>query len=279
MDEVAVAALLNEADRELYNDDAPEVFAKEFAAHLETVKKSSYDEGFQTSERKVNKEWRDAGKALGVKSDKKDAKDFLSDLIGIKGNVEVTEDVVKKSPLFIQLEQENLGLKNGFDTKIKEAIDAKDAEYQRERTLSLVTEKADEFLLSLKPILSKDPLKAKNQRKPFHDELRSLNYQVLDSDQNSFLMLDQSNKRLEDKFGHPVKFTDQMKVIAEKYFDFEQGEQRSSAGDPAKGTAKTSTVALPTDPKELQKFLFNAQNDPNMKPEQLTALLAEVSKR
>jgi hypothetical protein len=277
MDADAVAALYTDADRETLADDATDKVLAKYTEHIESVRSSAVadkEEQFKFGERKAHKEWRETVKALGVKSDKKDPKDVLAELLALKGTAEVTEDAVKLSPVYRNLETEFVKLKDGVDQTIQEKLAAKDAEHQRDRILSQVGQEAETFVLGRKPILSKDPLKAKNQLRPFIEEVKGFSYQVEDNGGNrAFLLIDQSGKRLEDKLGHPLKYTDKWNEIADKYFDFEQSTERSTAGDPDKGTNKAITVELPKDPNERADFLFKVQRDPTIPKEKVNEIL------
>lgn len=281
-DKDAVAALYTDADRETLADDAPDKVLAAYSEHLDTVRQDASgdkDEQFKFGERKTNDAWRKAVKALGVKTDKKEPSEVLAELMAIKGStVEITEDVVKKHPAYLNLETEHVNLKNGMEQTLAEKLAAKDAEHTRERMLSQVIETAEAQLLGMKPILSKDPTRAKNQRLPFIQELRSLNYQALEGNGDSpFLLLDNEGKRLNDKLGHPVKFTDKVKEIGEKYFDFEAGEQRSNMGDPDKGTSNKSMGVVPKDPTERADFLYKIANDPTISKERREEVLRAVA--
>lgn len=273
--EDAVAALYTDADRETLADDAADKILVAFSEHIESVRKETAEEQFKFGERKAHKDWRDTVKALGVKSDKKDPKDVLSELMNVKGSPEVNDDVVKKHPAYLGLEQEFLGLKNGMEQTIQEKLAAKDAEHQRERTNAQVRDMARKFLLELKPILPKDPKKAEAQIQPYLDKVISYNYQPLEGNAESpFLLLDNEGKRLNDKLGHPVKPIDKFRELAEERFDFETAEKRTSAGDPGNGAVKgADKLELPADPTLKAKMLFELQTDPTATQEKVAEVL------
>lgn len=278
LDDTQAAALYTDADRETLTDDAVEKLEGLFAKHIDTVKtsvKSDGEEQFKYGERKANDEWRKAVKALGIKTDKKDAAGILSDLMATRGSTTLTEDDLKKHPSYLSLEQELLKAKESAEEAVKAAIAQKDAEHQRDRINARVREQAETFLMTMKPVLSKDPAKAKNQLAVYLNEVTSHQYQVDDSADNAFLLLDKSGKRLEDKLGHPVKPQDIWKDIGNKYYDFETTTERSALGNPDKGGAakKPVTVELPKDPDERAAVLFKINRDPSVTPEQRAEIL------
>lgn len=180
-----------------------------------------------------------ATKEFGINRDKEIKEKFAitSEKIGLELIEEVltaktgaaTLDVekVKVHPEFLKMEKELAAKIAETETTWKSKFDLREQELVEEKTFSNISTKADTLLAELKPILSKDPEKAKNQKQLLINELKGFKYQ----DNNGELtILKSDGKRLEDIHGKPVGFDSLIKEISSKYWDFETATSRSGTG-------------------------------------------------
>lgn len=104
----------------------------------------------------------------------------------------------------------------------------------KDEAISYSTFMADINSLALKefhglnPILSEDPVKAKNQESLFLEKIAKVKYR---KDGEVPIVLKSDGTNLTDEHGHPVTFQDFVKSEAGTIFDFKASEDRSSAGN------------------------------------------------
>ncbi len=221
-----------------------------------------------------------ATKELGTNRDKEIKEKFgiTSDKIGLELIEEVltaktgaaTLDVekVKVHPEYLKMEKELAAKIAETETAWKTKFDSREQELAEEKTFSNISTKADTILASLKPILSKDPEKAKNQKQLLVNELKGFKYQ----DNNGELtILKPDGKRLEDIHGKPIGFDSLIKEISSKYWDFESGESRSGTGatnDPPgaggnQGGATKWNGSIPKNDDEFSKEMLKLSGSEN----------------
>lgn len=139
----------------------------------------------------------------------------------------IDAEKLKTHPEFLKLEKEWNKSKEAAISAVQKQFDDFKTEKAQEQIFSKVANNADIFLQELKPILSKDPAKAANQKRLLLDELRAFNYQ---ENENDFVILNKEGKRHEDQHGKPITLKTLVQETAGKYWDFETGESRSGSG-------------------------------------------------
>jgi len=230
-----------------------------------TANSDQYNRGLKEAAEKLEK---------GIKS----KYEFESELQGVElvdaivlSKVEETKGASKdisKHPEFLKArdlwEKEQKKRDADWEAKFSE----KDKEFVREKLLEKVRSKGLMLLDELKPILPGDPSKAAQWKQTFLNDLVSNNFQEADDD---FLVLDKEGKPLQDAHGYGRKFKEFHKEIADKYFDYQKAEERSSAGN--KDTQ--GTLPLPKNEDEIEKELRDPAITPKRRIE-LTNLLNGV---
>lgn len=143
-----------------------------------------------------------------------------------KGDVsKLSDDELKSHPSVINLLTER---ENRFKTEKEQLIEehqSKLKEFSRKETMGKVSNKALDILDSLNPVLSEDPVRAKNQRNFLLRELDSLDFQINDS--GNIIPL-KDGKILEDQHGHSVNFEDFVSNKAKALYDFKQAPERGT---------------------------------------------------
>lgn len=289
LDDTGVASLFNEDGS--VKDDALDTFKELDEKRVSKLKgdpdkhKKALQDQYSRGKRETMEGFeRDLKDKFGTNSDKQGI-ELVEEILAAKQpkGETLTDDAVKKHPLYLQLERAREADKQEHTKTLEAKLKEKDAEHQRERITALVLEEASTEFEKLRPILSKDPERARNQRKLLEDELRSISYQVEDNGgKRTFLLLDKEGNRLEDKHGHPITLAEKVKDVAGKYYDFQESEQRSSAGDPDKGTAKKGangafTLKKPTTRAEKQAEMARILDEVK-DPKQQAALYTELEK-
>lgn len=224
-----VAGLYNEAG-ELTDFSLIETRDTERMTKLSTDKTNQYNRGLKEGASKLEKEV-------------KEKYEVESDLIGVElfdfvveqkieeatKNVQVNAEDIMKHPEVVKLinkhGKEIRDLKKEHETTIK----AKEEEINYSSFMSEINSLALKEFHSLKPILSEDPVKAKNQERLLLDRINSGAKFRKDGDLPIVLKSDGTN--MADEHGHPVTFGEYIKETAGTIFDFKAADDRSGSGN------------------------------------------------
>ena len=205
---------------------------------------------------------------FNVESDKK-GDDLLAQIkeatTGEKTPKELTDEAVKKHPLYLQLEANTKTELQKAKTDYEKALSDKDQEYQQKDITERAVKAGMAMFDSLNPILSTDTVKAQNQRSLFEQQLRNNKYQFVEG-QDDPIVLKPDGNRLEDGHGNIVTYSDYVKGEAGKIFDFKQAEARQAAtvggNGGAGGTSGGTNYSGPI-PKTRDEFI-TLINDPKV---------------
>lgn len=186
----------------------------------------------------------------------------------------LTDDDVKKHPLFIDLEKakkkEVDDLKKDFDAKIK----AKDDERDYDRLLTDIDSEAEKVFSSIgEAVLPEDAsIAAKHKKRLLMDELRAFKFQK--SENGDIIVLNADGTRHEDKAGNAKGFKDLVSEIAKQNFQFKAGQERKLPGNGGGapppgggGKEKKYTGNAPKDASEYVGLLTNSAITPEQKQE------------
>ena len=186
----------------------------------------------------------------------------------------LTDDDVKKHPLFIDLEKakkkEVDDLKKDFDAKIK----AKDDERDYDRLLTDIDSEAEKVFTSIgEAVLPEDAsIAAKHKKRLLMDELRAFKFQK--SENGDIIVLNADGTRHEDKAGNAKGFKDLVSEIAKQNFQFKAGQERRAPGNGGVAThangggkEKKYTGNAPKDASEYVGLLTNSAITPEQKQE------------
>jgi len=231
MDAEALSSLYNE-DGELITFD-PVIAANEAKiAKLSEEKDNQYKRGLKEGATKLEKHIREK---YDVDSEEQGTVliDLLVDskIAEVSKKSELSEEEIQKHPKFIELKSET-------DKKVKEALKAREVEFDKEKqeflrkeTLGRVKSKAEQMLSALNPILPEDPNKADSWKATYLREFEGFDYQQKDDD---FVVL-KDGKVYEDAHGNTVKLSELAKNTADKYFEYKAAEDRNAPGNKAGG--------------------------------------------
>lgn len=190
---------------------------------------------------------------------------------------ETDEARIKASEIFRKREKELLGIISSKDAEHEAKWSARDAKEARERTLSVVKEKALAQFKAKNPILPKDETKAKNQLRLLEQELEALDYELSEDGKEVEFIKDKEGKRIETRLGAPKKFAQLVDELGDQYFEFNASAAKSSAGDVTKGSQPSKGLAgkKPADQKEYDTELdriMREVEDPKERATQTKAL-------
>ena len=172
-----------------------------------------------------------------------------------KGDKELTDDDVKKHPVYLSLEKAKAKEVADLTEGHTKEIDTLKATHAKGETLSGVKKQVATAFTKLKPVLSKDATKAANQVARFSNQFDSYDYEK--QTDGSYLVL-KDGKRLEDGHGNPITLDKLVSEKAEAEYDFEAQGEKESAGNEGGGGDATK---VPTNEAEFTDAIFNATTD------------------
>lgn len=254
MDETAVASLYNE-DGTLKDDSLQTLLS----ADVERVSK------LKPNTDAIFKEARAAAKGEVMKNFEKEFKEktgFKSEKIGIdlvldyaatqaKQTGTLSEDDIKKHPLFISTVDKLEKEKQLAIEAESEKLSKFQTELKVKETFSGVSQKALSLFDSFKPILSKDSVKAENQKNDFVNKLKSYEFDI----QGDKIIVMKDGKVVEDAHGNRIPFEKIVKQTAEQYYDFHVAEPRTSAANNSSQAGSSKTVEVPKTESEYAKMI------------------------
>lgn len=141
----------------------------------------------------------------------------------------MTEDEIKVSPVYRSLEKSLAKQLADKETEWKTKLEDAEKTFAKKEVFGSFKDEALKELANLKPILSKDEKRARNQRESFAKELLAEGLEIVKEDGDFLLLKD--GKRLDDGHGHPVKWADYVRDRASEFFDFEANNGGSNSGN------------------------------------------------
>jgi hypothetical protein len=268
-----VSELLYEADGKL-KETASEALIQKFEAKINSLKttdkeaiREAQEAGYNRAKKEVMTEFEKKLKeSQGVASDKMGME--LVDEIILKKSTEKptkpTDDQIKASKLYLDLEEK---FKNNKEIADKHQVLTEEFEnykkgIERNNMLTIVKEKASVIFAGLNPILPENAEKANNLKRVFLTELEKYNY-VFDNGSVAGIM--DGDKRLEDKFGNPVKFEQLVTEKAAAYFDFKKTDAKGSAENKGGAGGGTDYTGKVPQSKEEYVKMVELEKDPNVR--------------
>lgn len=205
------------------------------AARVETLKApkkgETYQDGYATAKKEVLTDLEKSLKTThGIESDKKGV-DLIDEIISTKtqpGKTDLTDDAVKKHPVFVQMEKDFKTKLTDKEKELETKTNEYDGKIKKVQTFASVKNDADAIFQALKPVVAKNPTVANNIKKQFLAELEGFEYE---KQADGSYIVSKDGKRVEDKHGHARDFNDIVKSIAGDYYEFEANNGGSSAGN------------------------------------------------
>lgn len=162
----------------------------------------------------------------------------------------LTDDDIKKSSLYIQLQKRLDDASKETETKVSTALKDAETKFNRERTLSSVKSKALELFEGLNPVLPEDKSRAAKQKEWLLKDLEGYEY---DSAEDGSFIVKKDGKAVADDHGNLIDFGQLIKTTASSYFDFKQSAARGSEGNKSDGSGGSAFV--PKNEAEYLKYI------------------------
>lgn len=259
-------ALLFDGDK--LKDDAGDAILSKAADTVARLKKER-DDYFNRGHQKATKEIMPAveSKFRELTEFTEEAADF-EDLVkkyrehaakGSKGS-KLTDDDVKKHPLYLQLESSRVP-KDEYD-KLRTEYEGFKKNTQRESILSRIRDKAWEIVAAKNPIMSENQAVATNRKNDFLQKFNAFDFE----EQDGQILVLQEGKRLEDAHGNPRQFSSFVLDMASLNFDFRAQEDKGNGGNKGGGGPAIITET-PRTKAELNAVLdkYDAPGEDNVK--------------
>lgn len=292
MDNSGVASLIYNEDGQALKPDALNTLVSK-QAEIIAKNRGKFDEGHKAGMKK---------KAEELESMLREKFDLSTDVTGVDalveealakvsasqgGSKQVTDDDIKKSKIYVDLQTEVAKLKKEADKRVEEARNEVETKYKKAGIRQSVQQSALSKLSKMNPILSKDESKARNQQKLLLNELNDYDFELHgEGDSARYIPLTKDGKVLEDNLGHPISFDDLVSNIASKYYDFQESDSRSSGGDPTKkgasgsgggaGTVAGITLRKPTSQQDWFKQHEEIESNTQLKSDEKLKLQSEL---
>lgn len=206
----------------------------------------NFSDAYKKAKGEVMKDWESKFKRItGLASDKQGDELIHEYLDSVNQQLQttgkITDDDVKKHPLYLRLQDEMNNKIQEVEKTWSEKLNQFDSNIKKEKTYERVQSLAWDLLNKKRPILSKDPEKAKRQLKLLYDDLRQYEYDIQSDNGSERVVIMKDGKVLEDNLAHAIKFDKLVDSISNNYYDFEAAEERSAPASSSKITAPVNS--------------------------------------
>lgn len=215
------------------------------------VSKESFQDGIKKAKKEILTDLENEMKEKFQIESSKTGLDLIDEIVEktSKPNDQVTEDAIRRSKLFLDLET---NLKNQikqqkeeFENELKTVKNT----YEGEKVYSSVNKNAMKILNELNPILPTNKAIADNQIQAFLDKFKDFNFELQD---DRIVVMDKDKKILQDAHGNTRTFDEIVKERASGFWELAQnnggsgsgngGSQGSGSGNGSSGTPKPKTL-------------------------------------
>ena len=210
---------------------------KERIQKFKDERTTKYNEGYQTAEKKFKNHAEETFKKLTgyngeeVTFDEMFQKWFDVEKKKLSTKKEVTEDDIKRHPLYVDLESKSVK-KEDYD-KLQQSFDEFKTQEQRQKVMGVVTQRAWDVVAAKNPILSENPAVANNRRLDFLNKFSGYDYDL----QDGKIIVSKDGKRLEDEHGNLKVFETFAMDLALMNFDFQAQSDKGNAGNGRNGSS------------------------------------------
>lgn len=187
------------------------------------------------------------------------------------GKKTITEETIKKHPLYIKLEKDGKKALKDKETEFATKLADKEKEFKRTEVFGSVSKKALDILMELDPVLSTNPKVASNQQTDFLRQFKEMTFET--QEDGSIIPVDKDGKPLEDEHGNAITLEDLVKEKANDRFDFKANNGGENPGkndkdnkdnkDKKTGKKYPAGVTKPKTMDDLAKIM----NDQKLKTE------------
>ncbi|HJV19290.1 MAG TPA: hypothetical protein VJ552_05370 [Sediminibacterium sp.] len=278
MPEVEVAELLKKSDGssdELDEDKALQLIIDKDKARIQALNdaaKTKFDDGYKKAQKESMEKLEKSLKTKYGIDEELQGEELIEAILTAKvtevqkqsGKKELTEDEIKKLPVFLNLEKTLRKAVDDAKAEGEAAVTKLKEEYSQKETFTSIRDKAISYFKSKNPILSEDPIKADTQVN--NNLIAHLNGYKYQDNNGQLVILKPDGTRLEDGHGHPMTLNALVDEISGKAFDFKAAEDRKQAGNGGSGGSGGSGGAggkkysgkAPTSAKEYADTLLSS---------------------
>ena len=242
--EEEVKALIQN-DEGAYREDAADILITAQEENVKSLKTNQFDAGYKKAEGKYKTDREAIENEVAAKFTEE-----IDTLKRQKGAKEVTDDVVKNHPLYLDLEQ-NTVKKELYETTLTEFETFKQTN-ERNKVIGGIKNKVWGLTSERKPLLEEVQAVADNRKNVYLSEFEKYDYQEVGD--SIFVM--QDGKRLENNLGHPVTLKDLEETISKNHFVFKKQEPKGGSGTAPVGYAKPqeSKIAHLSEPSTIEEY-------------------------
>lgn len=244
-----------EGDELKLKDDAMDDILSLDSVRVENIKKNApvpqerleneYKRGQKEALTKMEKSLKEK---YSVESDKEGV-ELVDSIITAKSKPgKLSDDDVKKHPLYVSLEKDRVP-KEELE-KMKKDFDDYKNNIEEKNILNNVKKYAGDYLDELKPIISENPIVARNRREDYLSKFGNYKYQDPEDLEKS-LILKSDGSRLEDGHGNPIKLRELARQIAEVNYDFPKQDDKGNSGEDGDKPKPAGSVTVPKDNAEF----------------------------
>lgn len=250
-DAVATAALLD-AD-------------KDRVSTLTTKPGQTFQDGFKAAKKEVLSSFEKEVKAkYGVDTDVTGV-ELIEAVVkakaGTPGGKGLTDDDVKKHPVYQSLESKLTTSLNDKEKEWETKFNAREQELTKAQTLAKAKAKVLEELEAMKPVLSSNATIAQNLKDTFANQFAEYDFEF----QGDRIVVMKDGKVFEDAHGNSAKLSDLVKAKAPLYFEFQKSNGGANAGNSNDGgqggntdpAAYPAGINKPANLEDLQKIVYD----------------------
>lgn len=208
---------------------------KERIQKLKDERTAKYNEGYQTAEKKLKSHAEETFKKLTGYTGEETTFDAMfekwhaEEKKKLSGKKEITEDDIKRHPLYVQLESERIP-KTEYE-ELKRSFDEFKTQQQRSQVMGVVTERAWSLVAAKDPILEESQIVADNRKRDFLSKFSGYDYDL----QDGKIIIVKDGKRLEDAHGNLLSFEAFVNDLSSQHFIFRAQSKKDNAGNDGKG--------------------------------------------
>lgn len=267
-------SMLFKEDSDELNDDAIDQLieldktrVEGFNAKLSEEKDKQYKRGV----RETSEQWeKDIKETFGLTTENT-GEELIAEVLALKpgteggeggGDGEITDETVKAHPTYQALQKAKAESEKSIRSEYEEKLKAVENDYTAKSTRQIVNSVALQKMKGLNPILSEDTDKANKQLK---NALRDLDGYTFVKDGDTYKVMDEEGKLVDDGHGNPVSFDDLIENVTKSNFDLGEGNGGGGKGtgtgnknDPNRNKFKVGTI--PKNGEEL-KAALRAETD------------------
>ena len=275
-----IAELYKEGENEISEDELISKILKLDVDRIKVIKdengREKFQEGFKKDKKEIFEKFENELKEKFNIESSNMGIDLINEILvkNSKPGTDVTEDAIRKSKLFLDLEANSKAEAKRLKEVHQEELNQIKSNYEGEKIFSTVNKKAMEVLKGLNPILPGNQNIADNQINAFLDKFKDFNFEL---QEDRIVVLDKDKRVVQDEHGNTINFDDIVKDKASNFWELSSnngGSGSGNAGQGGEGGNGGSSIKVPSTLKELADLM----NDSNIDGSEKLKLAEEFEK-